>query len=48
LVVDIKNWSAMRFWVQEGFDKIIEMVGDKVISEETFAHLILEKSLAPS
>jgi len=48
LVVDVKNWPAMRFWVQEGFDKIIEMVGDKVISEETFAHLILEKSLAPS
>ena len=48
LVVDVKNWPAMRFWVQDGFDKIIEMLGDKTISEKTFAHLILEKSLTSS
>jgi len=47
LVVDVKNWPAMRFWIQDGFDRIVDMMGDKTISEETFAHLILEKSLAP-
>ena len=45
LVVDLKNWPAIRFWVQNGFDKVIEMVGDKTISENTFAHFILEKLL---
>jgi diamine N-acetyltransferase len=45
LVVDLKNWPAIRFWVQDGFDRIIEVLGDKTISEETFAHFILEKSL---
>jgi ribosomal protein S18 acetylase RimI-like enzyme len=45
LVVDVKNWPAMRFWVQEGFDMIIYMMGDKIMSENTFAQLILEKSL---
>lgn len=45
LLVDVKNWPAMRFWVHEGFDKIIEYQGDKVLSENTFAHLILEKTL---
>jgi diamine N-acetyltransferase len=46
-LVDVKNWPALRFWVQQGFDKIIQYHGDKVISENTFAHLTLEKMLAP-
>ncbi len=45
LVVDVKNWPAMRFWVKEGFDRIIEYKGDKVLSDDTYAHLILEKTL---
>jgi ribosomal protein S18 acetylase RimI-like enzyme len=45
LLVDVKNWPALRFWVQAGFDKIIQIQGDKIISENTFAHLILEKTL---
>ena len=45
-LVDVKNWPALRFWVQGGFDKVIQYLGDKIISENTFAHLILEKTLA--
>jgi RimJ/RimL family protein N-acetyltransferase len=44
-LVDLKNWPALRFWSQAGFDKIIQYLGDKIISEKTFAHLILEKTL---
>jgi ribosomal protein S18 acetylase RimI-like enzyme len=45
LLVDVKNWPALRFWSQMGFDKIIQYLGDKILSEKTFAHLILEKTL---
>jgi len=45
LLVDVKNWPALRFWVQGGFNTIVEYQGDKIISENTFAHLILEKTL---
>lgn len=45
LLVDVKNWPALRFWVQGGFNKIIQIQGDKIMSENTFAHLILEKTL---
>ena len=44
LLVDVKNWPALQFWVQGGFDKIIQYQGDKILSEKTFAHLILEKT----
>ena len=44
LLVDVKNWPALRFWVQGGFDKIIQIQGDKIMSEKTFTHLILEKT----
>ncbi len=44
-MVDLKNWPAVRFWSQAGFDKIIQYSGDKIISEKTFAHLWLEKTL---
>jgi GNAT superfamily N-acetyltransferase len=46
-LVDVKNWPALRFWVQQGFDKIIQYHGDKIISEKTFAHLTLEKLFVP-
>jgi diamine N-acetyltransferase len=45
LLVDVKNWPALRFWVQAGFDKIIQYHGDKILSDKTFAHLTLEKTL---
>ena len=44
-LVDVKNWPALRFWTQAGFGKIIQYLGDKILSEQTYAHLILEKTL---
>ncbi len=46
LVVDLKNWPAIRFWTKEGFNRIVEMDGDKILSDTTFAQFILEKSLS--
>ncbi|HUM71965.1 MAG TPA: GNAT family N-acetyltransferase [Chloroflexota bacterium] len=45
LEVYLKNWPALRFWVQRGFNKIIEYDGDKQLSETAQATLILEKRL---
>ncbi len=43
--VGIKNWPALRFWIQVGFDHILKMEGDKVCSEKTFAELWLSRTL---
>jgi len=43
--VYLKNWPAMRFWIQQGFTKIIKYDGASVISENGHARLILEKRL---
>jgi len=45
LVVALKNWPALRFWVKNGFNRIIEMHGDPVFSASSFADFILEKRL---
>jgi ribosomal protein S18 acetylase RimI-like enzyme len=45
LIVDLKNWPALRFWVQSGFDRIVNVQGDKVHSAETFACIVVEKPL---
>ena len=45
LTADLKNWPALRFWVQAGSDRIANVQGDKVYSAETFAHLTLQKSV---
>jgi diamine N-acetyltransferase len=41
--VHLKNWPALRFWTQLGFDKILGIVGDKEHSEKTFSILRLQK-----
>jgi diamine N-acetyltransferase len=46
LGVALKNWPAIRFWVQVGFDRIITVNGDDLYSDKTFAFLVLESSLA--
>lgn len=43
--VYLKNWRALRFWTKVGFDKIISISGDKDYSENSFARVVLEKSL---
>ena len=45
LQVYLKNWPALRFWLKAGFTTIVEYRGDKVHSEDSFASLILQKSL---
>jgi ribosomal protein S18 acetylase RimI-like enzyme len=45
LHVALKNWPALRFWTKAGFDKVIEIQGDKIHSEKTFAEIFLDKIL---
>ena len=42
--VGIKNWPALRFWIQAGFTQVIKFQGDKTCSDNTFADLWLKKS----
>ena len=44
----LKNWPALRMWVKAGFDRIVEISGDKVLSAEGQANVILEQDLRRS
>lgn len=44
--VHLKNWRALRFWTQVGFNKVFGVFGDNDYSENTFAMIGLEKSLS--
>lgn len=46
--VNLKNWPSLRLCVREGFDKIVHIAGDKVLSGEAESHIILEKPLEAS
>jgi GNAT superfamily N-acetyltransferase len=41
----LKNWPAIRFWQKNGFCTIVDIVGDEIYSESTFASIILEKDI---
>ncbi|WP_314589819.1 GNAT family N-acetyltransferase [Paenibacillus terrigena] len=43
--VSLKNWSALRFWIRLGFDKINGIYGDKEYKENTIANLELSRLL---
>lgn len=43
--VGIKNWPALRFWIQSGFTTILKFEGDRECKEKTFADLWLSKPL---
>jgi ribosomal protein S18 acetylase RimI-like enzyme len=45
LGVALKNWPAIRFWLRNGFDRVVKYSGDSMISENTFAFLVLEYPL---
>lgn len=45
LEVYLKNWPALRFWIQQGFNQIIEYRGANQLIENAHATLILEKQL---
>ena len=44
----LKNWPALRMWVKGGFDRIVEIAGDRVLSAEGQANVILELDLRHS
>jgi diamine N-acetyltransferase len=41
----LKNWPALRFWAGGGFDHIVEFRGDRVLTLESYASVILEHRL---
>ena len=41
----LKNWPALRMWIKAGFDRIVAIDGDKVLSAEGQANVILEQDL---
>lgn len=43
--VSLKNWPALRFWINQGFNSINGIHGDKIYSEKTFASLELTRIL---
>ncbi|MFT4146127.1 MAG: GNAT family N-acetyltransferase [Mobilitalea sp.] len=45
LGVYLKNWKGLRFWNNNGFNKISGIYGDKEYSDETFALVGLTKEL---
>lgn len=47
LDVYLKNWPALRFWIQQGFTHIIEYEGAPTHNDSAHASLILERRLHP-
>ena len=45
LVVGLKNWPALRFWVSLGFDRIVGISGDNKGGKAAYADVELTKSL---
>lgn len=45
LIVALKNWPAIRFWSNNGFDNIMNISGDKVYGQSSFANMHLAKEL---
>lgn len=43
--VGLKNWRALRFWVERGFNQITRISGDTEFGENNFANIRLEKDL---
>lgn len=43
LGVYLKNWKGLRFWVNNGFNKVAGIKGDKEFGDDKFAVIHLEK-----
>lgn len=43
--VQLKNWKALKFWINSGFKSIRGYYGDSILSDSTFAILGLEVDL---
>jgi ribosomal protein S18 acetylase RimI-like enzyme len=46
LFAHLKNWRALRFWTSAGFDRVVEIRGDKVYSADANAYVRLERCLS--
>lgn len=47
VAVGLKNWPALRFWTQHGYDTVISISGDEVFADNHYAVIGLRKDLAP-
>lgn len=45
LGVHLKNWKGLRFWKNNGFNRILEIYGDKEYDESTYSIIALKKEL---
>jgi ribosomal protein S18 acetylase RimI-like enzyme len=45
LRVCLKNWPALRFWIDMGWRTIVHYEGDSVMSDDTTAAVVLERKL---
>jgi len=45
LKVCLKNWPALRFWIDMGWRTIVHYEGDTVHAEDTMASVVLERKL---
>jgi len=43
LRVSLKNWPALRFWIDSGWRTIVHYEGDTVMADDTTAAVVLEK-----
>ncbi len=43
--VHLKNWKGLRFWTQNGFDKVTGISGDKEYATDKFSVIKLQKIL---
>jgi len=41
----LKNWPALRLWTKAGFDRIIKIGGDPVLTPDGNANVVLEQEL---
>jgi ribosomal protein S18 acetylase RimI-like enzyme len=46
LKVCLKNWPALRFWIDMGWRTIVHYEGDTVLADDTMASIVLEKKLS--
>ena len=46
LKVCLKNWPALRFWIDMGWRTIVHYEGDTVHADDTMAAVVLEKKLS--
>ncbi|MCB1769229.1 MAG: GNAT family N-acetyltransferase [Candidatus Competibacteraceae bacterium] len=45
VVVGLRNWPALRFWIALRYDRITQIVGDSEYREHTYADIELAKSI---